>query len=311
MASAPPDTPEGYLELVLAPPGGVGRVDGVDGLGGFTRLARLSSRAPLRVLRAIHPDPTLPGLAGIPIVHLGGGLLAGERLRLNITVQGGAQAHFTAPGATHLYPMPDGGMAQQDLRLEVGQGALAEWLPYPLIPHANTCYRQQATLVVHLDARLFFAESLVAGRHEGEAFSFVRLENRTEVRTPAGDLLAADALVLEPGVLPCTAPGAFGPYRALGNVLLITEAHGIEPLAKALSSLPGFTPGLGERRNAEAVGLSGAPPLLAGFSRLPGTSGLTVRLLGKGGAQVGDAIRRLWRCWRRCVVGQQAPDLRW
>lgn len=282
---------EGGLDLELASAHGV------------TCLARVESRAPLRVLRTIRADPTLPGMAEIPLVHLGGGLLEGEHLRVTVAVRAGALARFTTVGATHLYPMPGGGQARQDVHLEVEVGGLAEWLPEPLIPHAGARYRQQVVLTAHAGARIFFAETLVAGRHDGEAFAFAHLRLRTELRAATGELLAVDALTLEPASSPCALPGAFGPYRALGSALLVTGPGEIEALERILTLLPFLAPA----GAAAAAGGEDAPPLLGGCSRLPGGAGLAVRLLGRGGAEAVRGLHDVWRAWRQAVFGA-APD---
>ncbi len=322
-------------------------------VGGATRLVRCASRAPLRVFRAVKPAG--PGAAGgfgadgagagvggaggvtagagrpdwlveVPIVHLGGGLLPGESLNVAVRVGAGAAARFTGVGATHLHPPPEGAggqAAQVRLALEVEAGALAEWVPEPLVPHAGARYRQVATVVLHPGASLFYAESLVVGRSEEEAFSWDELVLRTKIVAPDRTLLAVDALRLaprpgtregfSPGLLPGAPPNrstdwaSFGGYRALAGVLVVAEGALLDRLETALGDL--FA---GPSRGEAGAHAPWPPPasayparsgVLGGMSRLPGGAGLAVRLLAPGGgaamAAIGVILARWHRLWRQ------------
>ncbi len=320
---APGEGSRPHLELALA------------SIGGATRLVRCVSRAPLRVFRLV--KTTGPGGAGgagargpveVPLVHLGGGLLPGESLDVVVRVGAGAAARFTSVGATHLYPPPAGaGGAPAELRvaLEVEAGALVEWVPEPLVPHAGARYRQRSTVLLHPKASLFYADCLVAGRNEEEAFSWDELALRTEIAAPDGSLQAVDALRLAPrrgaarglspgppaGPLPGPQPGlaSFASRRALASVLMVADGAILDRLAADLAALlHGPAAGDANSRSPAANPSAGlqAPlaraGVLGGVSRLPGGVGLSIRLLAPGGGAAVAAVRAVLACWEEGVL---------
>lgn len=87
---------------------------------------------PLRMIRAF---ALADGAALAHLHNVSGGVLGGDRLRVNLTVQPRAQAQVTTAGATRVYRhrrgYPD---AEQTTTIDVGEGALLEYLPDVLIP---------------------------------------------------------------------------------------------------------------------------------------------------------------------------------
>ena len=84
------------------------------------------------------------------LVHLNnvsGGVLAGDRLALDVEVQAGAAAQITTTGATRLYRHRAGAVdSKQHARFSVGDAAMLEYLPDPVIPYADraTCSERKS-----------------------------------------------------------------------------------------------------------------------------------------------------------------------
>jgi urease accessory protein len=89
---------------------------------------------PLRVLQPLYPEG--PGICHHVLVHPPGGVVAGDELRIEATLQAGAHALITTPGATRFY-RSDGPQALQQIRLQVAAGARLEWLPMETIVHSG------------------------------------------------------------------------------------------------------------------------------------------------------------------------------
>lgn len=145
-----------------------------------TTLEIAEQTPPLRVIRAF-PLPDGSTLAHLH--NISGGVLGGDALALNVTVEANAQAQLTTPSATRIYRhrpgLPD---ASQQTRVKIESGALLEYLPDPLIPFARSRYRQSTNIQLAPDAGLFWWETIAPGREaHGEHFAYDCLEMTLEI----------------------------------------------------------------------------------------------------------------------------------
>jgi urease accessory protein len=155
---------------------------------------------PWRALRAF------PQKNGGVLVHLNnvsGGVLAGDRLMLDIDLAPGSAAQVTTTGATRLYRhRPSSPDSEQHTSIRVGEGALLEYLPDPLIPFAASRHHQRTRISLADGAKLFWWETVAPGRQAmGETFAFDSLRIETDVRTGRRPLLLENML-LHPGEHP-------------------------------------------------------------------------------------------------------------
>ncbi len=95
-------------------------------LEGGRTLSHDRHEGPLRVLRSLYPEG--PGICHHVLVHPPGGLAGGDVLDVEATLDSGTHALLTTPGATRFY-RSEGGLAVQRTRLQLAEGARAEWLP--------------------------------------------------------------------------------------------------------------------------------------------------------------------------------------
>ena len=89
---------------------------------------------PLRVLQPLYPEG--PGICHHVLVHPPGGVVAGDELHISATLQPGAHALLTTPGATRFY-RSEGPQALQQTRLQLAEGARLEWLPMETIVYSG------------------------------------------------------------------------------------------------------------------------------------------------------------------------------
>src|SRR5271169_6105338 len=138
-------------------------------------------------LRVNRQDPPWKVVRAFPqqgagvLVHLNnvsGGVLAGDRLALDVTVEAGAAAQITTTGATRLYRHRAGALdSEQHTTFSVGENARLEYLPDPLIPYAGSRHIQRTKIRLDAGASLFWWEVLAPGRQaSGESFAFERLQ---------------------------------------------------------------------------------------------------------------------------------------
>jgi len=151
----------------------------------------------LRVLRQDPPWKVIRAFG--PLVHLhnvSGGILAGDHLSLDVEVA--APMQITTTGATRLYRHRPGAQdSEQRLNFSIGEGAILEYLPDPLIPFAGSRHTQRTSLSLARGATLFWWEVLAL------TFAFERLQISSAIDICGKPALREDFL-LEPSKRPLT-----------------------------------------------------------------------------------------------------------
>jgi urease accessory protein len=166
------------------------------GLCGHTVLAATQQQPPLRVVRAF---PLEDGAALVHLHNVSGGLLGGDALELAIRVGARAQVQVTTTGATRIYrPRPGALVATQATEISIGENALLEYIPDPLIPFAGARFAQRTKIQLASGSGLFWWEIIAPGRDaSGEAFAYESIEWATDLNVN-GRLVAAEHACVEP-----------------------------------------------------------------------------------------------------------------
>jgi urease accessory protein len=173
--------------------------------GTGTAVETAYSESPLRLL-----TPRNHGSAAWAYIStLGGGLLDGERLQLEISVGPGARAFVSSQGPTRVFRSSRGAASETVARVEPG-GALV------LVPDPTACFggaRYAQSTRVHLaeDSSLVLWEVLSAGR---ERWGFTRCESALRV-LPFLD----ERWLLDPEHGPLEE--RMGRFGAIGTLLLV------------------------------------------------------------------------------------------
>jgi urease accessory protein UreH len=157
---------------------------------------------PWKVVRAFLQE------GGTVLVHLhnvSGGVLAGDQLALGIEISAGASAQITTTGATRLYRHRAGSPdSRQCTDIAIGEGALLEYLPDPIIPYAGSRHRQRTVIRLAAGAALFWWEVLTPGRQAGgEVLRLNKEEGLTvllvEQKLPFARRVASEFCILDKG----------------------------------------------------------------------------------------------------------------
>jgi urease accessory protein len=159
---------------------------------GVTRLCHLYERDPLRVL---FPQPEGGEPPQAVIVTTSGGLVAGDRIDVSVTIEDGAAAHVTASAAEKIYRSL-GRTTEISQSLQVGNDAVLEFLPPETILFDSA--RLRRVTIVELAARGAFlgGNIVILGRRaRGERFTRGLLHEVWEIRRE-GRLNWGDALHL-------------------------------------------------------------------------------------------------------------------
>lgn len=177
-----------------------------------TRLIRREHRGPLRVQKALYPEG--PRACHVILVHPPGGVVGGDQLRIALEQGAGTQVLATTPGAAKWY-RANGRISGQQVKLQVGAGAVLEWLPQETIFYEDADVHLEHEVELGEGACYIGMEVLCFGRRAaGERFARGRVRQRTRIRA------AGRTIWWEQGVLHGGAPGDDGAhYSALHSPL--------------------------------------------------------------------------------------------
>ncbi len=134
-----------------------------------TILTQRRHQGPLTIQRPFYPEGDVCHLY---LLHPPGGVVAGDRLTINIHATADSAALVTTPAAGKFYKS-SGALARQSVSLKVDNGATLEWLPQETIIYEGA--QVASTLRVDLadKARFIGWEILALGRPAAnEGFSF-------------------------------------------------------------------------------------------------------------------------------------------
>jgi urease accessory protein len=269
----------------------LGRLTAVAGpAGGRTVLRSLHSEGTLKAMRAHHLDPMLPAMAFLTISSPGGGVLQGDRLEIDISIEEGGQLHVGTTSATRIYGMPSGA-AEARTNFNVARGAYGEYVPDPFIPYAGSRFTGRARHVVAEGGALILAEVVGPGRQaRGESLAYDFFNSDTEVRRPDGSLLFRDTTRLCP-TDQLASLGLLGEWQAVGTLYAI--ASGVD--ASVFDST---------MARCEEIGV------LAGCSELPNAAGMWFRVMAPDAPSANDAVRAAWAAARLQILGFAPPASR-
>lgn len=275
----------GLMELVFEPHDGI------------SRLVHRYQRPPLQIFRPLYYDPARPDMAFVMLVQSGGGMVQGDRYRIDVTCREGAAAHITTQSAGKLYKCEENFITQVvDITAE--PEAFVEYLPDLTIPFRQARFFQRTVLKIDASATAIVGEILTAGRTaHGEHHDYDIYFAQMEVSDLDGRLLAADTIKLEPRVSPPHGPAMLGPYDVFGVLYCFSQRLPPADLAARLRQALADDPGTSRTT-------------MSGVSELPNGCGVSVRTLGPTGSSVMRARTVAWHAARMALLGVPAPDLR-
>ncbi len=242
-------------------------------VAGASALTSLAAASPLKILV---PRPRGPSVWAY-LSSFGGGLVAGDETRVDVTLEPGARCFLGTQAATKVYRNPAGRPCGHRLDATLGAGSLLVLAPDPVQAFAGSRYHQRQTFELGPGSGLVLVDWLSAGRTaRGERWAFDHFESRNEVRCGA-ECRLLDAVRLDALGGPLTGAHRLGRFNCLAMLALLGE-----PLAAATTNLLAETAARPVRRRE---------PLLVTASPLP--HGVIVRLAGESLAAVAAEIQRL------------------
>ncbi len=241
---------------------------------GVTRLGARHHFGPLLVQRPFYPE-------GAPchvyVLHPPGGIVAGDRLELDIHLEPGSHALLTMPGASKFY-RSIGPTARLRQRFHLQPGSTLEWLPQDSIFFCGARASLDSCFTLEPGARLLAWEALCLGRPVmNERFEQGALDSRLRIDMP-GD------------------PGLHERLRIEGGRLDKVADH---PLLATFCAAPADQALLEQVRPLlEALGNPAGATLLGQL--------LVIRLLDHDNQHLQRTLQRLWHVLRPAVLGLPA-----
>jgi urease accessory protein len=202
--------------------------------------SRLVASRSLQPLKIINPAvPAGPACHAV-LASYGGGLLAGDSIRLRVRCEAGSRLLLSTQANTRIFKSIDGRPAEQLTEGHVAENALAVVLPDPLVPQAASRYHQAQHWHLAESATLLLADWWHAGRTDvGEKFAFTTFATELRVSV-AGRLTLLDRFALRPAEHLPASQATFGPYHTALSLYLVGPPDGVQfrQLAAALHQLP-------------------------------------------------------------------------
>ena len=293
----PPEVSQYNVEI---PQLGVGRAGKVGLLNlslenreGKTILIENYHKVPLQVQKALYLDEEMPQMPYIYIMSPSGGILQGDRLRIDIHGHENSAFHITTQAATKIYRM-ETNFATQILNITLEKGSYAEFLPDMIIPYKNSRFYQEVNMKIHEDATCLYSEILVSGRvAHGESFLYDIFYSRFQATNLSGHFRCLDHMVFSPKTFNFRTPGVLGNWEVIGNFYLLTRK--IE--SKVLNTFVENT-------------IQTCDNIFYASSVLPRLDGIIVRILGKTASDVSLVCKQIWNAMRIKLLGVPAPHLR-
>ncbi len=242
---------------------------------------------PLRVLASLYPEA--PAVCHSVLVHPPGGIVGGDRLEIAITVDAGAHALVTTPGATRFYRTA-GASASQSLVARVADAARLEWLPLETIAYSG-CHAANALTFELADGAETMGWDLLALGLPASGQAFERGHFMQSIAWPGrwmerGSVDAADLRLLD-------SPLGWAGRRVLATLWFAAGT----PLASA-------------RRDAlldAARALVAADPLAeAAGATWPHPTLIVLRVLAPRVEPALALLTRVWAAWRPLAWGLPA-----
>ena len=96
-------------------------------------------------------------MAFVYILSPSGGIVQGDRYRIDITLSNKALAHITTQGATRVYKMQNN-FGTQMINIAQEEGTYLEYIPDQIIPYRNSRFYQIVQLNIHDHATMIYSE---------------------------------------------------------------------------------------------------------------------------------------------------------
>ncbi len=224
----------------------------------------------------------------------GGGLVAGDRTSLDLSLAAGTRAFVGTQSSSKIYRNPSKRASGHSTRARLGAGSLLVFAPDPAQLFAESTYTQRQEFDLAADASLVLVDGFSPGRlARGERWAFDHYSSRNLIRVDAKPAFL-DSLRLDPSDGPLDSPFRGGRHGCLAMLVLWGPM-----LADAAKAVLDDVGGRAVERRAALV-----------VSASPIRGGVVVRVAGEGAEVVGRELRR-WLLPVAPMLGDDPWQRKW
>lgn len=258
---------------------------------GRSVVTRLCAGNPLKLLVPRQNDRS----AWVIAATFGGGMLADDRINLDVRCHPGSCGMLATQASTKIYKSPAGAVATQTLHATIDEHATLAVLPDPVTCFAGARYEQRQRFQVASNGSLLLLDWLTCGRlARGERWVMQRYLSVNDIHV-ADRHLAHDAMLLDGASGRIDSLFRVGRFNCLASCFVIGPAFAgvMDGLIKTIHS---------RKLERQADLLLTANPI--------GTAGVMVRLAGTDVELIGRAIRKLLE-FVTPVLGENPWSRKW
>lgn len=253
---------------------------------GKTVLTKQFSQVPLFIQRTLYPEESLPDMAYLYVISPSGGILQGDRYKIDISLKNKAISHMTTQGATRIYSM-NSNYSSQIINITVEEDCYFEYIPEQIIPYKNSRYYQKVNLNVHDNSTLIYSEVLTPGRVAmNESFEYDICYLRMHCTNQDNKIRFLENTKIEPKKQTVKDFGILGEYDTVGTVYILTRKENVIELENIINQAI---------KNPDKVSI--------GTSITPDESGIIIRILGNKTEDIFDVIFKILEISRKNILG--------
>ena len=258
-----------------------------------TTITKQFSQVPLQIQRAVYPEESIPEMAYLYIISPSGGILQGDRYKIDVTLKNNAISHITTQGATRIYSM-NSNFASQITNITVDDNCYLEYIPDQIIPYQNSRYYQKVNLNIHDEATMIYSEVLTPGRMAmNEYFDYDVCYLRTYCKNQEEKFRCLENMKIEPKNQNLNNDGILGKNKIVGTVYILTKKDHITELENMINT---------NLEKLEEVSI--------GTSILPNESGIIVKILGDNTEDIFKLIYGVLKITRKKILGAEFSKIR-
>ena len=248
-----------------------------------TIITQKRTQVPLYVQKALHYDLDYPSMAHIFVLSPSGGILQGDRYRMDVELKNNAISHITTQGATRIYKM-DSNYATHMVTLNLKNNSYLEFIPEQIIPYNNSRFYQKTNLNIDISSTVVYSETIVPGRIAmGEMFDFDVCYLKTEGVVNKKTILR-DSSLLMPKTQKIQSLAMFDNKTILTSIYVMTK----KPITKINDLIDELF------SNLQCVS--------GGSSIMPNNSGILIRILGNSSEDQKTTIYEILKIIRKEIL---------
>lgn len=191
---------------------------------------------PLKLISPFYGDDENNGYAEIMLLSVSAGLMKGDSQTIDIELSKGCKVKLTSQSFEKIHNTQEG-YAKRDTRILVGENALLNFSPMPIIPFGNSHFKGDTIINLKANSELFYSEIICAGRvSRNEIFAFKNFTSTLKIYRK-DKIIFFDNTILEPTKLDLSNICMFSGFNHYLNLIIFTPKISLEFFKKISKKL--------------------------------------------------------------------------